>query len=155
MKLPHYMGKEISSIRHSLFQRSLCDIYFQKQYVLYYRNWHFKRIFQGDRKFDGHWTLSRRHITFEMYDVILKMTVFWPYMCDTVARSTQIVFSRKNRISLEMFFSSLKSCHFAFNSKTLYIFQVAEQTFENNAAVCALDYTQQYARIYNCSYARP
>lgn len=34
-------------------------------------------------------------------------------------------------------------------------YKVAEQTFENNAAVCTLIYTQQYASINNCSYTRP
>lgn len=34
-------------------------------------------------------------------------------------------------------------------------FKVAEQTFENNVAVCTLIYTQQYASVSNCSYARP
>jgi lysyl oxidase-like protein 2/3/4 len=34
-------------------------------------------------------------------------------------------------------------------------FKVAEQTFENNAALCTLQYTQQYALINNCTYTRP
>ena len=34
-------------------------------------------------------------------------------------------------------------------------FKVAEKTFENNMAVCTLIYTQQYASVSNCSYARP
>ena len=34
-------------------------------------------------------------------------------------------------------------------------FKVAEKTFENNVAICTLIYTQQYASVSNCTYARP
>lgn len=36
-----------------------------------------------------------------------------------------------------------------------FFFQVAEQTFENNAAVCTLHFTEQYASLYNCTLTRP
>lgn len=34
-------------------------------------------------------------------------------------------------------------------------FQVPEITFENNAAVCTLLYTETYARVFNCHLERP
>jgi len=33
--------------------------------------------------------------------------------------------------------------------------KVAEQTYDNNAVVCALYYTEQYARLFNCTLQRP
>jgi lysyl oxidase-like protein 2/3/4 len=34
-------------------------------------------------------------------------------------------------------------------------FKVPEITYENNAAVCTMLYTETYARIYNCHLERP
>lgn len=34
-------------------------------------------------------------------------------------------------------------------------FKVAEITFDNNAAVCELIYTETYARLFNCRVERP
>lgn len=34
-------------------------------------------------------------------------------------------------------------------------FKVPEISFDNNAALCTLLYTQTYARVYNCRLERP
>ncbi|XP_037912970.1 lysyl oxidase homolog 3B [Hermetia illucens] len=34
-------------------------------------------------------------------------------------------------------------------------FKVAEMSFDNNAAICKLTYTQQYARVFDCKMGRP
>lgn len=34
-------------------------------------------------------------------------------------------------------------------------YKVAEQTFENNAAICTLVYAEQFATIRNCTLTRP